>query len=557
MRRIALAVAMVLTVAACTHDTQSANTVKLADPGDCTPVDVAAAPEISLVLGHLGNLFNKSRASHLAGDQCAFVRVHSVDSPTAVAHLLDDWPDPSDDGPAPALWAPASSAWIDLADAGLAARRRPPMVHEATTFARTGTVIAMPQPMAQALGWPKKPIGWRDLARVAAQARGWAAYGHPEWGEFRLGKANPTRSTTALLATIAVSRLHDPQLARTLEQSVIYYGDDDWPFLDNWLRLDKAEKSTAYVSAVVTDQRAVDAYNAGSSNGNPPKRGQSLTKPHTPLVAITPSDGTFAADSPLAPIDAQWVTTGARAGAQAFVAFTRTPQALQQVTKNDFQVGGAPANLGAYEDAAPALDDWATIRKPARLLLLFDVSDSMGDPADPKFPNGPTKIERAKAALLDALSRLAPDDAVGLRIFTTDANGVKGRNWADVVPIGRLDRQRAQLVRAINTLKTQKGSPLYPAVRGAFDSMNRRIDSARINGVVVLTDGHNEYDADNNKTELLSHLHEPVRMFTISYSPDADLPTLRKIAEATNARVYDASNTLTIEDLYASALTNF
>jgi Ca-activated chloride channel family protein len=408
------------------------------------------------------------------------------------------------------------------------------MVHDATTFARTGTVIAMPQPMAQALGWPNKPIGWRDLARVAAQPRGWAAYGHPEWGEFRLGKANPTQSTTALLATIAVSRLHDPQLARTLEQSVIYYGDDDWPFLDNWLRLDKAKKSTAYVSAVVTDQRAVDAYNAGSSNGNPPKPGQSLKKPHTPLVAITPSDGTFAADTPLAPIDAQWVTTGARAGAQAFVAFSRTPQAQQQVAKNDFQVGGALANLGAYEDAATALDDWATIRKPARLLLLFDVSDSMGDPADPKVPDGPTKIERAKAALLDALSRLAPDDEVGLRIFTTDADGVKGRNWADVVPIGRLDQQRAQLVSAINALKTQKGSPLYPAVRGAFDSMNRHIDSARINGVVVLTDGHNEYDADNNKAELLSHLHEPVRMFTISYSPDADLPTLRKIAEATS-----------------------
>jgi Ca-activated chloride channel family protein len=557
VRRVALAVALVLTLAACTHDTQSANTVKLADPGECTPVDVAAAPEVATLLGHLGNLFNKSDASHLDGSQCGFVRVHSVDSPTAVSHLLEEWPDATDDGPAPALWAPASSAWIDLANAQLAARHRAPIVHDATTFARTGVVIAMPQPMAEALGWPHKPIGWRDLARVAAQPRGWAAYGHPEWGEFRLGKANPTRSTDTLLATIAVSRLHDPQLARTLESSVIYYGDDDWPFLDNWLRLDKKHLPLSYVSAVITDQRAVDAYNVGSSNGVLPKPGQTLTKPHTALVAITPSDGASAADAPLAAVDAQWVTTGARAGAQAFLAFALGPQAQPEFQDSGFATGGKPANLGAYEDAGAALADWATIRKPARLLLVFDESDSMGDPADPKFPDGPTKIERAKAALLDALSRLAPDDEVGLRVFTTNADGVKDSNWADVVPIGRLDQQRAQLVNAIKALRTQEGSPLYPAVRGAFDSMNRRLDPARINGVVVLTDGYNEYDPDNNRAALLSHLHEPVRVFTIAYSPDSDLSTLRKIAEATNARVYDASDTLTIESLYASALTNF
>ena len=52
-------------------------------------------------------------------------------------------------------------------------------------------VFAMPKPMAEALGWPGKAIGWAELAELAADPKGWAKYGHPEWGAFKLGKTNP------------------------------------------------------------------------------------------------------------------------------------------------------------------------------------------------------------------------------------------------------------------------------------------------------------------------------------------------------------------------------
>ena len=68
-------------------------------------------------------------------------------------------------------------------------------------------------------------------------------------------------------------------------------------------------------------------------------------------------------------------------------------------------------------------------------------------------------------------------------------------------------------------------------------------DPTRINAVVLLTDGRNEDPNNNDLEALLQHLRagtegenaQPVRIFAIAYGGDADLETLRRIAEATNA----------------------
>ena len=57
--------------------------------------------------------------------------------------------------------------------------------------------------------WPTRsgtrttPIGWPDILELARSDEGWAAFGHPEWGPFRLGKTNPNFSTSGLSALIA------------------------------------------------------------------------------------------------------------------------------------------------------------------------------------------------------------------------------------------------------------------------------------------------------------------------------------------------------------------
>ena len=50
---------------------------------------------------------------------------------------------------------------------------------------------------------------------------------------------------------------------------------------------------------------------------------------------------------------------------------------------------------------------------------------------------------------------------------------------------------------------------------------------------------------------------KPVRVFAIAYGQDADLSVLRRIAEASNAVAYDASNPSTINQVFAAVVSNF
>ena len=136
----------------------------------------------------------------------------------------------------------------------------------------------------------------------------------------------------------------------------------------------------------------------------------------------------------------------------------------------------------------------------------------------------------------------ASDDDVGLRIFTTKLANAVSPNWRDVVPNGPLADRRGALLKAIASLTPQQGSPLYAATGDAFDAVARHADPQRINTVVLLTDGYNEDEHDNNRAALIAHLakNPNIRVFTIAYSNDADIATLRMIAQATNAWTYDA-----------------
>ena len=90
-------------------------------------------------------------------------------------------------------------------------------------------------------------------------------------------------------------------------------------------------------------------------------------------------------------------------------------------------------------------------------------------------------------------------------------------------------------------------------------------DPTRINAVVLLSDGRNEDDRNDDLEALIENLREqaegenadPVRIFAIAYGGDADLETLRRIAEATNAQVYDASDATTISQVFTAVVSNF
>ena len=49
----------------------------------------------------------------------------------------------------------------------------------------------------------------------------------------------------------------------------------------------------------------------------------------------------------------------------------------------------------------------------------------------------------------------------------------------------------------------------------------------------------------------------PVRVFPISYGEGADLATLRRIAEASQAAVYDSSDPRSITKVFVAVVSNF
>ncbi len=577
------------TPAAGTDQPAAPNTQAQPPRDGCVTVSVAASSEKAALMGEIANSYRDS--GRTVDGTCFDVEVRSVASGTAEANLAAGW-DETLNGVAPDVWSPAASTWVSLLRTDLQAKDRPNIV-PATSESVTSTplVIAMPEPMAKALGWPDTPLGWGDVLALAQDPQGWASKGHPEWGRFTLGKTNPTISTSGLAATIgtlvaatgtssdlteaALERPEVQQYLKDVESAVIHYGDTTLTYLSNLQRADDAGSALGYVSAVAVEEKSVLDYNAGNPSGNPATLGEH-GPPTVPLVAIYPKEGTLYSDSPYVVLDAPWSSAEKKAGAQDFLEYLLLPEQQRIFTDTFFRTAdrqpGEPITSSPYliadgvtitlnppgpEVLADVRSLWAANRKSARVLVLMDVSGSMSTDSG---SGGKTKLDLAKSAATTALGQLVDTDQVGFSVFTTDLP-TPSTITADLVPVEPLGQNRQQITDAIAGLIPLNGTPLYAATRLASEQMNASIDPEAINAVVVLTDGRNEYtdtDLDGLLRDLEQRAQENgVRVFTIAYGPDADLDTLTLISEASRAAAYDARNPATIDKVFADVLSNF
>ncbi len=120
----------------------------------CEPLVVAASSEKAALLTAIGRSYEK--AGREVDGTCFDVQVNSVASGSGEAALARGW-DPDTDGPRPDVWTPAASTWVGLLKQDLASNDKPDMVPaETPSIASTPLVLAMPRPMATALGWPRQ-----------------------------------------------------------------------------------------------------------------------------------------------------------------------------------------------------------------------------------------------------------------------------------------------------------------------------------------------------------------------------------------------------------------
>ena len=549
-------------------------------PAGCLTLVVASSQEKSTLLAKIAGDYAQSHP--LVDGQCVSVQVTRQASGEAEQALARGW-DRRIDGPPPDIWSPASTTWAVLLSYHLKSRGKPILVPDGLPILfKSPLVIGMPQPMAAALGWPGKALGWSDILELARGRVGWSRYGHPDWGVFKLGKTNPTISTSGLHALIGTyfaasgrssdlteAALTDPTVVdfvRGVESAVEHYGDSVSTFLLNLQAADDENRALSYVSAVAMEEKEVWDYNKGNPLADPARAGEHAA-PRVPLVAIYPKEGTIAADHPFVILKAPWVTPSKQRAAQAFLSFLHAPaqqvrfqavgfrdQAGQPGIEISPSNGLQPERPGAYlqPPVAPVIEAmqqaWTGLRKRARVLLLFDVSGATAG-AD---------VRQLRSSLGSGLSELAADDLVGCWEFASQLSG--DLPYRQVLGFAPVATNASPLeTRAATLQSTNKPAALYSAIRDGLGAVRQGVDPTRINALVVVTNGRSTDAGDYSLSSLLRELQDAsessgVHVFMVGYGKNPDGHTLSQIARASRGATYDASRP---GGVFSAVISNF
>ncbi|HLU44981.1 MAG TPA: substrate-binding domain-containing protein [Natronosporangium sp.] len=477
---------------------------------------------------------------------CAQVMVESRDSAEVAAALADR----SGEGERPHVWVPEASVWAQqVAVLGAAAAVLP---DSGPSVARSPVVVAMPQPVAEALGWPAHHRADEDWDSLLTKIRkDWQDHRDPEWGRFRFGMADPARDTAGLLAVTAMAAADSDgvaQLGRMLDHD--RYHLTTGQLLDGLREQDRndPEAVAAHVSAFPALERHVLEYNRDN--------------PQVPLVAVYPRTG-WEADYPYLILTGDWVEPTIREVAEAFLTHLHSPagqQRLQQAGLRDHQQRATPDLVDGYglvaevapsetvseaEPVARAVDQWTAVTRPSHVLVVVDASASMNQP----LPDGRTRWEAAHEAVQELASLFNDTDQAGLWAFAADEHA----DYRPLVPLGQLDdpledlqERREHLRQAMTEMTPAEHDTdhvgLHTTLQAAFDTVVGNFDPQASNLVLVITDGAGP--DSQSVEELVDYLQavtppeQRIRLMTVSVGDAVDQESLRRISQATGGRAY-------------------
>ncbi len=520
-------------------------------PKGAVEVSFAYSPEKEQLLKPLVAAFNASKTK-VNGKQ-VFVAAENVSSGDAEDKIARGTYKP-------VAWSPSSSMWGRLLNF---AADQPWVADDNPSIVRTPLVIAMWEPMAKALGYPRKRLGFSDILALARSNQGWAAFGHPEYGAFKLVHTNPDFSTSGLSAVVAEYysttgkkeglQLSDIPKARKevkdIEQSIVHYGDTTL-FIADQMR----KGGPGYASAVAMEEATLVDFNQ-HRNGQPK------------LIAIYPKEGTFYSDDPYITLKAPWVSADQSAGSTLFGEYLVKHISASTAAKYGFRPSDLNAKPEAPLTASNGVDPaqpkrvlglpeprvldalrkaWRRDRKPANVLLVLDTSGSMSQEG---------RLRNAKQGLQAFLKQVQPQDNIGLTIFNDRIQ--------PLVPIAPARTNRAELRTRVSGLVADGGTAIYDATAEGVGQVSKLADTSRINAVVLLTDGE-DTDSSKNVDEVVRELDaqgdstKRVRVFTIAYSAGAEraAQNLQRIADASGGKAY-VGKTSDIESVYRSISSFF
>jgi len=485
-----------------------------------------------------------NRGDHRIGSgKRIFVRTIPMGSGEAIDEVMEGRRQPH-------IVSPASAAFIKLGNAQSQSKTGKDLIASTDNLVLSPVVIAMWKPMAEAIGWGKKPIGWSDVLMVARNQKGWEAYGYPQWGSFKFGHTHPQFSNSGLISLFAevyastgktagltvadVNKPHTADFLSGIEKSIVHYGSSTGFFGRQMF-----STGPQYLSAAVLyENMVIESY----GEANLP----------FPVVAIYPKEGTFWSDHPIGIVEREWVTPEHREAARAYIQFLLQRPQQEKAIAYGFRPGAVDVPLASPIDTAHGVDPkepkttlevpavpvmdailnlWQQKKKTANVVLVMDTSGSM---------NENRKIQNAREGAKQLVNLLSDGDRLSLLPFNSRLN------WASQNLLIKTGRD--ELSRTIDSLFAQGGTALYDSIDAGYQyllTQNRPGESDSILSVVVLTDGE-DTESKMHLNELMDRIRydgetHTIHVFTIAYGKDARKDILKQIADATQAKSYEGT----------------
>jgi Ca-activated chloride channel family protein len=537
--------------------------------GECSGqvrLSVAAAPEIAAAVQQSTAEWAAGGAE--VGGACVAVDVRAAD-PADVAAVLSAQQKVSLTGAGaprqgvapPQVWIPDARIWLQRL------RSAAPQFAftEEGSLALSPVVMAMPEPVAKDLGWPKKKLSYADLvAQITTSTN------------FRAGTVDPARDATALsglLALGAAAATLDQRrpgtsngLLRALATDTSVLRDDLMAQLPQG---PDAGSLAAGLGLAAMSESDVVTYNAGK----PPV---SLTALYLDPAAA-PLDYPFAVLPDIGPSQAEAASLLYRALSGAGGFRNRLAEAGIRAPDGTAPAGftapaGAPGRIGpspaagSGEAAAStadgatidrALAGWSAVVAPARILAIVDASDSMRTPV-PTARNA-TRMQVTLAAARSGLALFSDDWQVGLWLFAT---GAGTNNHRELVRIGPLTDKRDDVAAALGGIRPAGGDAgLYRTILDGYREVQDGWQAGRVNSVLLLTDGVDAGQKGGDLDDLLADLDaaksadKPVQVIVVGIGDAVDRTPLERITRETGGGVFIAEDPAQIGAVFLEALS--
>lgn len=471
----------------------------------------------------------------------------------------------------PVVASPSEESWLEgLNSDWRASHRQDIMTQPPATLVRVPVVFALWESRARALGcWPTptKDCTWQRFRDLASDPAGWGAYGHPDWGAFKIGygyvgESNSGTLTAILLCMAGLQKTTgltvadvEPdngcgQMIGAMDKAKVHSGKKS-----GWLLEKLKTGGPEYLDGQTTNEPDVIKFNIENQG-----------KLREPLVSAYPQDGTVVSKHPFGILDAApWVTPEQLKAAELFREYLLSAEMQAKAMELNLRPAdpsaklGAPIDLsyGANPDATLVAVDvpdaltfdqvvavWHKVKKHAAVVIVFDKSGSMSG----------ERITQAVSGARTFVGMMDMDDWLMWMPFDDKTyygdQGLKSQ-------IGE------QLQQDIRATAAGGGTALYDTVYYAYDLLQARRamnGNTERYGIVVLTDGEN-----NGGTKTLPQLQArlapdeknpaSVQIYSIGIG-EANMDVLNKIATGAHGKA-TKSNPQDIEAAYKEIVWYF